>query len=540
MTQKNNDSAALTLGADRLFEKIIRFCSEYRYSLLATLIFGLLSYTFVFTNKLMNPDELGNLLSLGFTVSSGRWGLELLQRMFPIYSMPWLNGIMTLGLIGLASCLIVNIFQIRRPVLQFLLSGLIIVFPSLIGTFLYMFTSTSYGLSFLMSVGGVYCLTRKISRKNWYLMPAGVLLFVLSLSIYQAYIALSAGLLVVYLIRETMYSGRTVGELFKKGLLYVALLIVSLSLYWVISQLFIRCSPAGMNNYASDALEAPRGLWERFHDTVVYFIMVFTEGLNGIFFKGLSQYLHIFCTAVAGVEVLFWCCHKKNLKRIPLLVFLFAMLPLAVTCLVLIVIFASVHTLSIYSFVSLYVLAFVILEENSRILSGKKVLDRIRSVLLNLVLISCSVIIAFNIFLANKTYLAMYLDYQQNHSFATSLVTQVQMTPGYKDGMRVNITGRFPIHRLPEGFSDLGPLTGADGISTISWSYPDFYRYYIGTQLNVNYWDIDPELLRDPEYLEMETYPNAGFVKIIDGQVVVKLPLGDAPKSPAMEEVFPD
>ena len=168
-----------------LLEYIARWGSiqfrKYRVPFSASILFGLLAYLFAFTNKLVNHDEVHCLFSKGATVTSGRWGLGLLDIIFPNYSMPWIYGVITLCLIALSVCLIISTFQIRNKVIQVLLAGTITVFPSLIGTFGYMFTSSSYALSFLLAVLAVWFL-----RHGGKLGPLPALIFrVGSLSIYQ-------------------------------------------------------------------------------------------------------------------------------------------------------------------------------------------------------------------------------------------------------------------------------------------------------------------------------------------------------------------
>ena len=105
---------------------------KYRVPAIAGMVFGMLAYLFFFTNKLVNHDEVQCLFDKGATFSSGRWGLRILEFIFPNYSMPWLYGIITIVLITLSVCLMVSIFSIRTPLLQVLLAGTVIVFlPSL-------------------------------------------------------------------------------------------------------------------------------------------------------------------------------------------------------------------------------------------------------------------------------------------------------------------------------------------------------------------------------------------------------------------------
>lgn len=56
---------------------------ENRVPLISSLVVGFLSHMFAFTNKLVNHDEVYNLFAKGATLTSGRWGLGMMDSIFP-------------------------------------------------------------------------------------------------------------------------------------------------------------------------------------------------------------------------------------------------------------------------------------------------------------------------------------------------------------------------------------------------------------------------------------------------------------------------
>ena len=114
---------------------------ENRAPFLAALLTGLAAHGYAFTNKLLNHDEIESLFGKGATVTSGRWGLELVKVLFPDWSMPWIYGLVSLLLIAVSTCLMLKILDIRAPLTRLLLPALIVSFPSLTGNFCFMFTS---------------------------------------------------------------------------------------------------------------------------------------------------------------------------------------------------------------------------------------------------------------------------------------------------------------------------------------------------------------------------------------------------------------
>ena len=327
-----------------LLERTARFfCGKAKGNalpLLSSAAFGGLAYFYAFTNKLVNHDEVQSLFMKGATVDSGRWGLGALDAIFPNYSMPWIYGVITIVLMAVSVCIILNTFHIRNKLLQVLLSGSILVFPSLIGTFGYMFTSSSYAVSFLLAVLAVWF----IQKKHWlWGLPAGVCM-VLSLSIYQSYIAVAASLLVLVLIRQLLKEDKPLAVLLR-GIWFVAFLLASLAVYYIGTQVVLKVTGVEMNTYASGSITLslatlPSAIGLAYES----FWKFFTESHRGLILGDLSRVMHYLVLAsIAGLLILWLVREKrKNLPRVVLLLVLVAVLPLAINC-------ASVPVLATFS-----------------------------------------------------------------------------------------------------------------------------------------------------------------------------------------------
>ena len=82
--------------------------------------------------------------------------------------------------------------------MQILLGGLIVTFPTLTATLIYMFTSSSYALSFFLSVLAVYWFQKGGMGR----MLGGVVCLAFAMGIYQAYVPMTIALFVLQLICE--------------------------------------------------------------------------------------------------------------------------------------------------------------------------------------------------------------------------------------------------------------------------------------------------------------------------------------------------
>ena len=170
---------------------------QYKVVIISSLISAILAYVFICTNKIPNWDDMQFLFGKGYTLTSGRWGLDLLEHILPSYSMPWLWGCVSVGLITVATCFVVNIFQIKNKIFQGMLAALVMVFPSEIGTMLYMFTSSSYAIAFLLAIVAVFL----FEKESLWSKILAALFAIFACSIYQAYIAITASFLVLLLIQ---------------------------------------------------------------------------------------------------------------------------------------------------------------------------------------------------------------------------------------------------------------------------------------------------------------------------------------------------
>ena len=304
--KKHPDSGNLIL--EHISESAAAFLQQYRIPFFASFFFGLLAYGFAFTNKLVNHDEVSSLFTKGATVTSGRWGLGALDSIFPNYSMPWIYGLITVFLIALSVCLMVHMFHIRNRVLQVLLAGCIVVFPSLIGLFGYMFTSSSFALAFLLAVASAALLQ---SRKKWCSLPAlGCL--VLSLSIYQSYISVAASLLVLVLLQQLLTEESPVTVL-RRGIGFVGFLILGLGLYYLGTQVVLMLTGNQLNDYASEKIAFSistvfQGMMLAYRN----FLLFFTQGFQGLIPTSFSRCLHGVLMGAIGFSLLMHLISAKK------------------------------------------------------------------------------------------------------------------------------------------------------------------------------------------------------------------------------------
>ena len=505
-------------GAHWLWQKI----RQDRVPICTSMILGLLCYLFAFTNKQINHDEVYCLFSKGGGLTLGRWGLAALDGIFPNYSMPWIYGILSLVLMTAAICLIGRLFPLGSKVLQGLLAGAIISFPTMTATVAYMYTLSSYALAFLLAVTALGLLQR--GRRFDFLLALGSM--ILSLSIYQAYIAVAASLLVLLLIQRLL-QGEPAPGVVKQGLWFLWFLFAALGGYYLLTELINLALGIDFSDYASssmgfDLAAIPGDILRAYED----FLAFFTSGRRGLISPGVCQWMHVLLLGASAVLLAFWGRAQKG--RSPwdflLLAALLALLPLAIVCMHLFTAEDAVHTLVLYSFVGVYVLAAVLADECLALAVPRQTANTFRRLAIHGTALSLGVIILCNTYLANKVSLNLHLRYENAYSFLTGLVTELKRTPGFDRDTRLAVIGEYAFPEFYyDHFSFTGELTGTTGFLPSNYSMPWFLEYYLGLEIPcADYKEVD-QLRAAEEFAQMPVYPARGSSKMIGNYYVVKL-----------------
>ena len=482
---------------------------ENRVPFLAALLTGFAAHMFMFTNKLVNHDEIEALFYKGATVTSGRWGLELSKLLLPNWSMPWIYGLLTLLLISVSVCIMLGILEIRSRLSQILLAAVVVSFPSLTGTYCFMFTSAAYGLAFLLAVLCVW-LYQKGGAVN---AAFATVSLVLCLSIYQAYIAITASLFVLLMIKGCLEVEKSVWQIVLYGLKALAVMVAALAVYFAVTLLVFRFTGAEFNSYVMENVNDKASLLGKVRMAYENFRDIFTFRNYSLISSEGARYAHIVLLGVILVGLVLAAGGSRPLNWV-LLTVLALLLPLSINCMYLLMSPQSIHTLVLYSFVCLYFLGALILE---------KLAPRPGLLVKDIMALLMCIIIASNVYFANMTYLKMHLQYENANAFYVSLIAQIKETEGFDENSRLAIIGRQDnlLYPFPELGTDglLGPSQDLVNI----YSRENFFRRYLGFDVPFAGQEELDALSKTAEFEQMAEYPYNGSVKKIGDYIVVKL-----------------
>lgn len=482
---------------------------ENRAPFLAALLTGLAAHMFMFTNKLVNHDDIEALFYKGATVTSGRWGLELSKLLLPDWSMPWIYGLFTLLLIAVSVCVMLRVLEIRSRLSQTLLAAAVVCFPSLTGTYCFMFTSAAYGLAFLLAVLCVW----RYQKGGVGNAALAAFFLVLCLSIYQAYIAITASLFVLLMIKSCLEAEKSAWQIVLYGLKALAMMAAALAVYFAVTLLVFRFTGAEFNTYVIDNVNGKASLlgkirmaYENFRDIFTFrnYSLISSEAARYAHWLLLGLMLAGLALAARGGSPLHWA----------LLAVLVLLLPLSINCMYLLMSPQSIHTLVLYSFACLYFLGALILEK----LKGRPGL-----LAKDITALLMCVIVVSNVYFANMTYLKMHLQYENANAFYVSLIAQIKETEGFDEDSRLAIIGQQDnlLYPFPEMNTE-GLLGPAQDLVNI-YSRENFFRRYLGFAIPFASQEETDALRDTAEFEQMAEYPYKGSVQKIGEYIVVKL-----------------
>ena len=486
-----------------------RFAQD-RAPFVTAMLAGMAAHGYAFSNKLVNHDEIESLFGKGATVTSGRWGLEAVKLLFPDWSMPWDYGLVSLLLIAAAACLMLRFLGIRSRFWQGLLAALVVTFPSLTGNFCFMFTAAPYAWAFCLTALAVY-LWR---WGDWRRGALSLVLLVLALGIYQAYIAVAASLFILKMIADALDGERGVWEIVLDGLKALLLMAVAIAVYYAVTLLVFRFTGAEFNSYVTENVNGSVSLPRRVRMAYDAFWYVFSFRNFYLVPFEVSRYIHIALAVLtlAGLGVVIG--GKKKALHGALALFLTLLLPLGIGCMYLIMSRASIHTLVMYSFVTVYFLTALVME---RLPVGPVRRGR------ELTALALSAVVVCNVYFANMVYLKLQLQYENAYAFYTVLSTRIMETEGFDENCTVALVGRQEqlLHRFPELDTELFMAAPADLVNI--YSRENLLRNFLGLELPFADDKTTERLASDPRVEAMPAYPYAGSVQMLDGVIVVKL-----------------
>ena len=508
-----------------LFDYLKKIKIQYKIAFLSTIVFGFLSQGMGIFNKYSYSDDIGGLFTLGATVTSGRWMLELVSKLEKLifgdgtFSMPIINGIISFIYIGIAACLIVSLFEIENKTLCACLGGIMIVFPTITGLFGYMFTLPSYMLGMLLGVIGAYIVCK---NNNWKIV-FGIIFMTLCVGIYQAFIPFIIGIFVIWLIKYTTEHSNNIFDIIKQILKIIISIILFVGLYFIINSIFISYYNVELTTYQGINTMGKESISD-YISRIVYaygrFFILNEKSQYYMYYGNIKLiYYFIIIITIILMIILIIDIFKINKINSVILTLLFFSIPLASNFIFVMVNPEYVHALMVYGQIIPIILLIVLLDNDA--VNNKYI--RILSTIGTIVILILNVMYCrFD----NQCYLKATFSQQEAISYFTTLITRIKSCEDYDDDLPVSfifVDGKHIEDKTMYIMSELDYIrimpydNQFDYVNNYVWKI--YMKRWCGYDPNI----IDgSDLLDNIEVLNMSCYPDAGSIKVVDNRIVVR------------------
>ncbi|WP_026510169.1 glucosyltransferase domain-containing protein [Butyrivibrio sp. LC3010] len=489
-----------------------------------------LSHGMIIFNKYSFHDDIGYYqFNVGGTYTLGRWALgfcgELEKRIFGgghNFSLPVINVFWSVFFIGLSCVIIFIIFNFKSKIEEFLITGIAISIPMITGLFGYMFTASYYMLgAFLTCLG---CCFWIIKGKRIYKICA-IVLMSFSIGIYQANLAFEIAFLITYALFTTINKDLSVKEYLNLLFKVISGVLFSLVLYFVINSLVLKVKGLSMSSYAGLNTVGSISILTYLRRILIAYKSFFVVEIDKtycMFPFNLHKLYYVSVVIGIGLMLLIILDKYKKNKIWALEIFiLMIMFPAAVNSIFIMVPIESIHQLTMYSYIFLFVL-FVC------------ELNYIRTNI-HMIYVKCISGCAFFILMlfgltyarySNVCYSRICFSMEEANSYFNTLVTRIQSVEGYNETIPIVYLNEYSKKSISfydnSEFSNVitDPYIDSNGLIN-NYLWKDYMKKWIGfAQEYVPESQIDKNEYRDIR--SMSHYPNDGSIKMIDGYLFVK------------------
>lgn len=493
-----------------------------KYSLFYTFLLGLLAHAFGFLNLYPSHDAL---VAFFYNDGLAGWQTALGRALQPLYHkltasdvlLPWPAGIFSLIWVALSVYLVSVIFCLKSNWQIFLIAGIFVTnrtVTALIATYEYDFGADMLGL--LFAVLSVFFWYRFLQKGQLMHFSMGAISLVLSMGLYQSYIAVTITLIILYSV-ISLLENVNVKTVFKNGLFGISMIICGGILYYFFIKAICRVNniqlSEGNYNSVTNLWSNTEPLLDRIHYCYKQVFSYFSDNVVSLYSSGVMLWINILL-ALACIYMLFWIIADGRIKwlEIGMVIILVMVLPMGTNITRLMN--SSVHDLMIYAVWILYMLPILLWKIYSK---KEKNITNGTGLICCLLLV---VVIYSNIQTANAVYVDKKLEYDSTISVMTNVLYDIERQENYTEG-------ETPVVFIGTPGDYLSVLPLKDKVSNISGSgsnSPVTYSYgylFALMERKINLQSAG-ELENSEVIKNMPSYPKNGSITQLNGTVIVK------------------
>ncbi|TWT25122.1 glucosyltransferase domain-containing protein [Planomicrobium sp. CPCC 101110] len=493
---------------------------HWKTAFLSTVVIGFLTHMYIFTNAIPNHDSLINIYTPQFNFNLGRFYLSPFSGISSYFDLPWINGLLSIFYLAVFAAMIAELLDLKKALSIILTSGLIVAFPAISAIFSYMFTADGYMAGFLLTASALL-LTKKYS----YGFLPGSLLFYFAVGIYQVNLPLLLTLTTLFLISEILYKGISLRKFFTYAFRFFALTAIGMALYAITFTLYRNFFAGEVRDYQGlNEVGSAFSLWDP--------IIRVRNAFSHFFFRGFAPDMPANLFEVANVAVFallllgfaMFIRQRNQAVAKPMAAIaavLILSLPFSAYSLYFVSPGVNYHMLMMLPLVPIYLLP-VLFYDNLAAATPKTKLFSWATVL-------ATALVVFNFALiANISYFNMNLKYEKSVAAVNRIANRMEQTSGYENASKLAVFGEISMESkmateyVPES---IPRMTGALGDTFLR--FPSHYQYMMENLYGISFELVTPQeyesILESSAYADMDSWPAADSVRIIDDTVIIKL-----------------
>lgn len=488
---------------------MIKYFKGNKKILLLSICIFLLIHMMKIVNYYPNWDSMYAIVKYGFSgLSSGRWfsGISLLI-LSSAYDLQWVNGAISSIFFSLTISLLINLYTIKKRFYCFIAIVLFAVFPSMASTLTY-FTSPANMFALFLSVLGVYLCIMQSDRKRGF---AAILCFGFSLGIYQIYIFTAIIAFLYYVGNKLLDCEENIYDMKKTVFRFLISIIGGGGLYWLINSLLIKLYNYEITSYQGISEVGIMTLYEYALalKKMIKQICIFFLGVNSITIYGI---INIFIIIIALCCIVFILLNRVYTykRKIALCILFLSCLPISYSGYLL---SPGIGYHSIMEVGNYFIYLFIIL-----IIDKQSISVNIRK----LASISLLLLCFYHFLNDNIAYHQLNIGYEKTKFTVMETLIQIDLQ-NMEDIDKIAVIGivepdSFQITTIPF-------IMGATSNYFIpnQFEFIQFAKYFYGREFNGCTEEETDKIKRSKEFEQMPIYPNNGYVKNINGVIVVKL-----------------
>lgn len=503
------------------------------YIIVSCILFGIVAHGFFMMNNFVFHDAIGSFWGESpIIVLSGRWLLALLEYAMEIiqggsnYQTPLFFGVVTFLFVSVIIYLIVKVLGIKDKKYIVILSGYMVVFPSITSLFFYMYTAPFYMVGYLICLIGSCLVYYARINKNIKEYVIGIILLVSSIGIYQANLSIAISFILLCLIKDMieLREGLTIKKLVSLCIYFVVTLILSLILYLIITKITMIVLQKELWDYAginSFGVTSINGYVKRIAKAYREFLCPTSDARTNMyptFAMVLYKMMLILSMILTGLMSIY--LYRKSIVNMVAYIMFVLVLPLACNF-IYVINDESAYGITLYSEVFFAIYVVYMLKHKEVLCDINK---KISLILTRSLMILIGMLVIFFCKFDNDCYLKADILQKQEISYYTNLISSIKNCDGYTDEKRIVWVGEF--NKTDKSMTrydqfektNILPLNNLDEIIN-DYLWRKDLKLLCGFDPIVEEYDEDKH---KDEIKEMPCYPDRGSIKCVEDYIIVK------------------